>query len=582
MGIQVAVAGASGYAGGELLRLLAGHPDLEIAAVTAGSSAGKPITSIHPNLTGHPAFDGKNFETTTAETLGGAELIFMALPHGESAALAAQLPGARIVDLSADFRLGDEAAWHQFYGDVSHAGRWAYGLPELPRRRGSRAPGEIKAARTVAAPGCYATTSILALAPLLAAGLVEPDDIVIVAASGTSGAGRSLRTTCSPARSWAACRPTRSAAPTGTPRRSSRPCPRSCPSLARDASSPRRWPRCPAASSPPATARLTPGRDQRGRDERAARRVRRRLRRRARSCTCCPRASGRSPPRSTAPTAAHSGRGRPARGPRGRDLAIDNLGKGAAGQAVQIANLMLGLPGDGRPDHPRSRPVSVTAPARLPRRGRDRRAQGVRRPRRRARRQRRPVPRRRRRLHRPTGSRPPRSCGPARWSSGGRVAAVVLNSGGANACTGPHGFQDTHATAERLAAALDDSAGRDRGLLHRPDRRAAADGQAAARPWTRPSPRPTGAAACTPPTRSAPPTPSPRSPSGGEDGYAIGGMAKGAGMLAPALATMLVRAHHRRRPHAPPELDAALRSATAAPSTGSTPTAACPPTTPCC
>ena len=188
MGIQVAVAGASGYAGGELLRLLAGHPDLEIAAVTAGSSAGKPITSIHPNLTGHPAFDGKNFETTTAETLGGAELIFMALPHGESATLAARLPGARIVDLSADFRLGDEAAWHQFYGDVTYAGRWAYGLPELPGQR-----ERIKAARTVAAPGCYATTSILALAPLLAAGLVEADDIVIVAASGTSGAGRSLR-----------------------------------------------------------------------------------------------------------------------------------------------------------------------------------------------------------------------------------------------------------------------------------------------------------------------------------------------------------------------------------------------------
>jgi N-acetyl-gamma-glutamyl-phosphate reductase len=188
MGIRVAVAGASGYAGGELLRLLAGHPDLEIAAVSAGSSAGKPITSVHPNLTGHPAFDGKNFATTTAETLGGAELIFMALPHGESANLAAQLPGARIVDLSADFRLGDEAAWHQFYGDVSFAGRWAYGLPELPGQR-----ERIKAARTVAAPGCYATTSILALAPLLAAGLVEAGDIVIVAASGTSGAGRSLR-----------------------------------------------------------------------------------------------------------------------------------------------------------------------------------------------------------------------------------------------------------------------------------------------------------------------------------------------------------------------------------------------------
>ena len=194
MGIRVAVAGASGYAGGELLRLLAGHPDLEIAAVSAGSSAGKPITSIHPNLTGHRAFDGQDFAATTAEALGDAELIFMALPHGESAALAARLPDARIIDLSADFRLGDEAAWHQFYGDVSYAGRWTYGLPELPSVPGQISAAEkIKAARTVAAPGCYATTSILALAPLLAAGLVEPDDIVIVAASGTSGAGRSLR-----------------------------------------------------------------------------------------------------------------------------------------------------------------------------------------------------------------------------------------------------------------------------------------------------------------------------------------------------------------------------------------------------
>ena len=194
MGIRVAVAGASGYAGGELLRLLAGHPDLEVAAVSAGSSAGRPITSIHPNLTGHPAFDGKNFEATTAETLGDAELIFMALPHGESATLAAQLPGARIVDLSADFRLGDEAAWHQFYGDAAYAGRWTYGLPELTGPPGQPTAREkIKAARAVAAPGCYATTSILALAPLLAAGLVEPDDIVIVAASGTSGAGRSPR-----------------------------------------------------------------------------------------------------------------------------------------------------------------------------------------------------------------------------------------------------------------------------------------------------------------------------------------------------------------------------------------------------
>jgi N-acetyl-gamma-glutamyl-phosphate reductase len=187
MGVRVAVAGASGYAGGELLRLMAGHPDFEIGAITGASSAGKPVTATHPNLTGHPAFDGRAFEPTTAQTLGGAELIFMALPHGESAALARQLPHAKIIDLSADFRLGDEDAWGRFYG-VPYAGQWAYGLPELPGAR-----EKIAAAKTVAAPGCYATTSILALAPLLAHGVAEPDDIVIVAASGTSGAGRAPR-----------------------------------------------------------------------------------------------------------------------------------------------------------------------------------------------------------------------------------------------------------------------------------------------------------------------------------------------------------------------------------------------------
>ena len=177
MGARAAVAGASGYAGGELLRLLAGHPHLEIGAVTAGSSAGKPVTSVHPNLTGHPAFDGTNFANRRGHPRRrGADL------HGAAprrvGRLAEQLPAARIVDLSADFRLGDEAAWHQFYGDARYAGRWTYGLPELPGAR-----EKIRAARAVAAPGCYATTSILGLAPLLAAGLVEPADIVIVAAS---------------------------------------------------------------------------------------------------------------------------------------------------------------------------------------------------------------------------------------------------------------------------------------------------------------------------------------------------------------------------------------------------------------
>jgi N-acetyl-gamma-glutamyl-phosphate reductase len=188
MGARAAVAGASGYAGGELLRLLAGHPDLEIGTVSAGSSAGAPVTAVHPQLTGHPGLDGAVFSPTDPRLLAGADLLFMALPHGESAALAARLPaGLKVVDLGADFRLADPDAWARYYPGP-YAGHWTYGLPELP---GARAA--IRASARVAAPGCYATASILALAPLLAAGLADPADIVVVAASGTSGAGRSPR-----------------------------------------------------------------------------------------------------------------------------------------------------------------------------------------------------------------------------------------------------------------------------------------------------------------------------------------------------------------------------------------------------
>jgi N-acetyl-gamma-glutamyl-phosphate reductase len=188
MGARIAVAGASGYAGGELLRLLSGHPDLEIGPLAAHGSAGTPVTSVHPQLTGHPVLDGSVFVPTEPHLLADADLLFTALPHGESARLAAALPAQlKIVDLGADFRLGDPQAWARYY-PTPYAGRWTYGLPELPAARNA-----IKASATVAAPGCYATACILALAPLLAADLVQPSDIVIVAASGTSGAGRSLR-----------------------------------------------------------------------------------------------------------------------------------------------------------------------------------------------------------------------------------------------------------------------------------------------------------------------------------------------------------------------------------------------------
>ena len=188
MGARVAVAGASGYAGGELLRLLAGHPDLEIGPLAAHGSTGTSVTALHPQLSGHPGLRDSVFGPADPALLADADLLFTALPHGESAQLAAALPAQlKIIDLAADFRLADPEAWARYY-PTPYAGRWTYGLPELPGTRDA-----IRASTTVAAPGCYATAAILALAPLLAAGLVEPSDIVIVAASGTSGAGRSPR-----------------------------------------------------------------------------------------------------------------------------------------------------------------------------------------------------------------------------------------------------------------------------------------------------------------------------------------------------------------------------------------------------
>ncbi len=189
MGVRVAVAGASGYAGGELLRILAGHPELELGAVTAASNAGKTVGEVHPNLAVAGAIAGRRFDPAGAEAESGCDLAFLALPAGESAAAAARFPATtRIVDLGPDFRLADPAAWARHY-PAPHAGQWTRGLPELP---GARA--EIRAAARVAVPGCYATAAILALAPLIAAGLADPADVVVVAASGTSGAGRSLRT----------------------------------------------------------------------------------------------------------------------------------------------------------------------------------------------------------------------------------------------------------------------------------------------------------------------------------------------------------------------------------------------------
>jgi N-acetyl-gamma-glutamyl-phosphate reductase len=184
MTFKAAVAGATGYAGGELLRFLLGHPEFEIGALTAGSSAGTLLGEHQPHLL--PLTD-RVVADTTAAVLADHDVVFLALPHGQSAAIAEALgTDVLVVDCGADFRLDDSAAWERFYGSA-HAGTWPYGLPELP---GARAG--LAGARRIAVPGCFPTVSSLALAPALAAGLVEPD-VVVVAATGTSGAGKSLK-----------------------------------------------------------------------------------------------------------------------------------------------------------------------------------------------------------------------------------------------------------------------------------------------------------------------------------------------------------------------------------------------------
>ncbi|ATA28787.1 N-acetyl-gamma-glutamyl-phosphate reductase [Mycobacterium lepraemurium] len=186
----MAVAGASGYAGGEILRLLLGHPAyaqlrLTIGAVTAAASAGSPLGEHHPHLT---PLAQRVLEPTDAAVLAGHDVVFLALPHGHSAALADQLGAdTLIVDCGADFRLTDAAAWERFYGSP-HAGSWPYGLPELPGAR-----ERLRGARRIAVPGCYPTAALLALLPAMAEDLIEPA-VTVVAVSGTSGAGRAAKT----------------------------------------------------------------------------------------------------------------------------------------------------------------------------------------------------------------------------------------------------------------------------------------------------------------------------------------------------------------------------------------------------
>ena len=181
--MKTAIVGASGYAGTELLRLLLEHPKFVVSVITAHSNAGELISSVAPQLS---KLGDRRFEKFDLAKVNACEIVFLALPHGESAALIAQLdPTIKIVDLGADFRLISADQWVKYYGGV-HAGTWTYGLPELPGKR-----DQIKQATRVANPGCYATSISLAIAPALA--LVDSSDIVVVAASGTTGAGRSAK-----------------------------------------------------------------------------------------------------------------------------------------------------------------------------------------------------------------------------------------------------------------------------------------------------------------------------------------------------------------------------------------------------
>ena len=191
MSLSVAVAGASGYAGGELLRLLAAHPEFDIRTVTAFQNAGQPLAAVQPHLR---SLAHLTLVDTTAETLAGHDIVFLALPHGKSGELTAKLGGdTLVIDCGADHRLTDEKEWAAFYGG-DYFGAWTYGLPELVLENGGQQREAIVGARRIAVPGCNVTAITLGLAPGIRSGMISPDDIVAVLAVGTSGAGKSLKT----------------------------------------------------------------------------------------------------------------------------------------------------------------------------------------------------------------------------------------------------------------------------------------------------------------------------------------------------------------------------------------------------
>lgn len=191
MPLSVAVAGASGYAGGEVLRLLQNHPEFEVRTVTAHSNVGQTLQAVQPHLRGYPAM---TFVDTTPQHLAGHDVVFLALPHGASGAVTAHLPAdTLVIDCGADHRLESADDWAAFYGG-DYFGAWSYGIPELPRiATGTLQRDALAGARRIAAPGCNASAVALAFAPAIQAGLIDEAHLTAVLAVGPSGAGKSLK-----------------------------------------------------------------------------------------------------------------------------------------------------------------------------------------------------------------------------------------------------------------------------------------------------------------------------------------------------------------------------------------------------
>jgi N-acetyl-gamma-glutamyl-phosphate reductase len=190
MTYSVAVAGASGYAGGEVLRLLAAHPEFDVTTVTAFANAGQKLSSVQPHLR---SLADLVLVDTTPENLAGHDVVFLALPHGKSGEITAQLPtDTLVVDCGADHRLTDVTAWAKFYGG-DYFGAWPYGLPELLLAGGGTQRDNLAGVKRIAVPGCNVTAITLGLAPGIRSGVIEPDDLVAVLAVGTSGAGKAAK-----------------------------------------------------------------------------------------------------------------------------------------------------------------------------------------------------------------------------------------------------------------------------------------------------------------------------------------------------------------------------------------------------